>query len=173
MHRAIETKRSRLEPVATGDVDAIAALLRLSDVGRYLCSDAEGARDVVAGWIADSVDPSSVTRYWRMEAGSQRIVGLIGLRPPMTGTLALRAIGWRSIELVVALDPTHWGKGLAAEAIDPIVAEGFSDGVTFAVLGVVSEPDTRAQRLMQRCGFTELGRIDGPMHRAVVYERSA
>ncbi len=172
MTGAIQTERLQLAPVATGDADAIWALLGLPEVRRYLCDDEPVPRATVAAWIDESVDPSSVTRYWRIAAAEDGLIGLVGLRPPSTATLALRAIGWRSRELVIALDPGHWGRGLAAEAVHPVVEHGLSDGVTFAILGAVDAPNLRSHRLMARCGFAELGRVAGPVHPIIVYERS-
>ncbi len=172
MAGVIETRRLRITPVAVEDLDVIAGLLHAPEVRRFLCGDTCVTREAVAGWIADSLAPSSGVRYWRIATLDDAPVGLIGLRPPSTATLALRAIGWRSLELVIALAPGHWARGLATEAVDAIVAEGLSDGVTFAILGAVDAPNERAHRLMARCGFGELGRVDGPAHPLVVYERA-
>lgn len=169
----IQTRRLRLTPVAADDLDAIAGLLHLLEVRCFLCDGELVSKETVAGWIGESVSPSSVVRYWRIRTSDTQTAGLIGLRPPSAATLALRAIGWRSLELVVALNPSHWGRGLAAEAVDAVVAEGLSDGVTFAILGTVDTLNERSHRLMARCGFAELGRIDGPAHPLVVYERSS
>jgi RimJ/RimL family protein N-acetyltransferase len=169
---AIETRRLRLLPVAAGDVDAICVLLRLPEVRRHLGDGEHLSTATVTGWIADSLTPSSVARYWRIGTADSPTAGLIGLRPPATPTLALRAIGWRSLELVVALAPSHRGRGFAAEAVEAVVAEGLADGVTFAIIGAVDAPNESAHGLMARCGFAELGRIDGPSRTLIVYERS-
>lgn len=70
----------------------------------------------------------------------------------------------------MALIPSRWGRGLATEAVGPIVEHGLSDGVTFAILGTVDEPNARSRRLMLRCGFHELGRIAGRKYAMVAYE---
>lgn len=62
MTGAIHTERLQLTPVSTGDVDDVCALLGLPEVRRFLCDDERLPRTVVAGWITDSMDPSSVTR---------------------------------------------------------------------------------------------------------------
>ncbi|MEZ5818832.1 MAG: GNAT family N-acetyltransferase [Hyphomicrobiaceae bacterium] len=173
MTGAIRGGHLQLAPVKTGDLDAICALLWTPEVRCYLCDDVLMPRETVAASIAESLDSSSVTRYWQICTDEDGPVGLVGLRPPSTATLALRAIGWRSIELIIALHPGHWGKGLASEAVARVVEDGLADGVTFAVLGAVDQANARACRLMQRCGFAELGRISEGMRPIIVYERSA
>jgi len=169
---AIRTGHLHLAPVAASDEPALTRLLHLPDVRRYLCDDTLVPRATVAGWIAESTDPSSGTCYWRIATVDEDLIGLVGLRPPSAPTLALRAIGWRSRELVIALDPAHRGIGFATEAVNAVVEHALSDGVTFAVLGTVDAPNIPSHRLMARCGFAELGRTAGPRHPLVVYERS-
>ena len=70
--------------------------------------------------MAESCDASSGTSYWRMATETQPCVGIVGLRPPSMASLALRAIGWRSRELIIALDPRYWGQGLAQETVAAI-----------------------------------------------------
>jgi RimJ/RimL family protein N-acetyltransferase len=122
--------------------------------------------------IRDSLDPGSVTAYWRIATPAGATIGLVGLKAPMAAMLALRAIGWRSLELLVALDPRHWGSGLATEAIAAVAAHSAADGVTFAIVAGVDAPNARSHKLMGRCGFQELGRIPGPAHPIVVYEKA-
>ncbi len=87
--------------------------------------------------------------------------------------MRLRAIGWRSLELIVALDPGAWGQGFAAEAVNAVVGYASRDGVIFAVIAAVDEPNGRAHALMRRCAFQELGRVAGRRHPFIVYERAA
>ena len=169
---AIRTARLNLVPVTLNDEPALTRLLHSPEVRRYLSDATLVPRATVAGWIAESCDPASGTCYWRIETPDDLVAGLVGLKPPSTATLALRAIGWRSRELVIALGPEHWGQGFAAEAVDAAVQHGLSDGVTFAIVSAVDAPDARSHRLMARCGFAELGRIAGPVQPIIVYERS-
>ena len=159
-------------PVAPGDLDALCALLHPPDVRRYLCDDELIAREDVARTIGDSLDPSSSTAFWRIPAPDGATLGLVRVKPPSTALMRLRPIGWRSLELHVAIDPAHWGQGLARAAIEAIAAYAARDGVTFALLAGVDAPNERSHRLMRGCGFAELGRVPGPVHEIVVYERA-
>ena len=70
----------------------------------------------------------------------------------------------------MALVPSHWGQGLASDAVKAVAEHARSQGSTYALLAPVAAPNARAHALMQRCGFEELGRIAGPIHHRVVYE---
>lgn len=172
MPQRLHTSRLTLVPVEAGDEDDLCALLWDADVRRYLCDDALLPREAVRGTIRESLDPASISAFWRIEEAGGDGVGLIGLRTPTEPMRRLRAIGWRSLELVVALAPAHWGRGLAAEAIEAVAIEAKADGVTFALLAGVDVPNARSHRLMRCCGFEELGRMQGTAHTIVVYERA-
>jgi RimJ/RimL family protein N-acetyltransferase len=169
----IGTERLRLLPVTPADEAAVCALFWLPQVCRYLSEDTP-SREAVRDMIADSVDPHSVAAFWRVtHGGSGELLGLVGVWPPSTSALALRNIGWRSLELVIAFHPQAWGKGYAREAVEPVVAQALADGVTFGILGAVAAPNVAAHALMVRCGFEVLGRFEGERHPIVVYERAS
>ena len=170
--RRDDPPRVQITAVTSADADAICALLHHPDVRRYLCDDTLIPREDVVRSIVESLDPSSLTRYWIIVTADGQRAGLVGVRPPSTAAMRLRPIGWRSLELVVALDPAHWGRGYAREAIETVAEHAGRDGVTFALLAAVDMPNTRSHRLMQACDFAELGRVRGAVHELVVYERA-
>lgn len=172
MHETLQASGSTIVPVTHADEDRLCALLWHPEVRRYLCDDLLLPRETVRQSIAESQDPSSGTAYWRMETAAEDFIGLVGLRPPSTASLALRAIGWRSRELIIALDPRLWGRGLAQEAVAAMIDYAGRDGVTFALVASVDEPNMRSHKLMRRCGFEVLGRVAGQAHPLTVYERA-
>jgi RimJ/RimL family protein N-acetyltransferase len=172
MTRSPPMPHVQLDPVNACDEAWVFSLLHHSDVSRYLCDDALIARETVRETIAASMDPSSSSSFWRIMDAMGAPAGLIGLQPPSLAANRLRAIGWRSREVVVALDPKHWGKGIAAAAVNAVAEIAGQDGVTFALIGCVDEPNARSHALMRRCGFEELGRVDGPKFPLVVYEHA-
>ncbi|MGE0767544.1 MAG: GNAT family N-acetyltransferase [Hyphomicrobiaceae bacterium] len=167
----IRTRRLRLSPVAASDEDALCDLFWRPEVVRYL-SEQPPSRCAIRDMIRASLDTSSVASFWRITTDGSELLGLAGVWPPSTSALALRNIGWRSLELVIGLHPDAWGKGYAREAVGPVVSHALSDGVTFAVLGAVAEPNEAAHKLMRNCGFEELGRVAGAAYPIVVYERA-
>lgn len=177
MLSVLRTRRLTLAPVTVADIGTFSGLLWNAEVRRYLCDDQLIPREDVAAAIAESCDPTSITAYWRIERGLPGTgdgppIGFAGLRPPSRDSLKLRAIGWRSLELIIALEPAHWEHGYAQEAVEAIAEGAGRDGVTFALVAAVDLPNERSHRLMQRCGFAELGRAPGPAHELVIYERA-
>lgn len=165
MADAIATPRLKLVPVVVGDAARLGAMAG--------CADPCGSSSAkaIATAIADSLDDGSITAFWRIATEGADCIGLIGLTPPATASLALRAIGWRSLELVVLLDERFRGRGLASEAVAAVAQYAGCDGVTFALVASIAEGDERARRLMARCSFTELGRVPDPACPLVIYER--
>ena len=172
MASVILTPRLRLVPVARGDTDHICALLWHPQVRCHLCDNQLLPRNHVEGWIADSLETGSLTSFWRMEASAGDFIGLIGLKPQSPDTLKLRAIGWRSLDVTVALHPAYWGKGLASQALNAISDYALGEAITFAIVATVDEPNVRSHRLFQRCGFNILGQIPGSLYPLIVYERA-
>ncbi len=169
----IRTRRLHLLPVTAADEESVCALFWHPDVGRYLSEEVPASRLAIREMIEESRDPSAVSAFWSVTLDGQRKIGLVGVWPPTTSALALRNIGWRSLELVVAFHPDAWGRGYAREAVEPIVAHALADGVTFGVLGAVAEPNVAAHALMLSCGFEVLGRFAGERHPIIVYERAS
>lgn len=158
--------------MTAGDAHALGAILRHPDVRAAWSDPLTRSPQAIDDMIAESIGPASSTSLWRIASADTACIGLVGLRPPSTTSLALRAIGWRSRELVLALDPDFQGHGLAREAIEAIAAVAGADGVTFALVACVDEANQRALRLLVRCGFEELGRGSGAARAIVVYERA-
>lgn len=170
MQPTLSTARLMLRPIDADDGDAVTTLMRLPDVRRYLCDDTIIAPERVAGWIAESRDPSSLTELWVLTTAARDFVGIAGVRAPTDSLLQFRAIGWRSLELVVALGPSHWGRGYATEAVAALAGHARNNPVTFALVACVDAPNENSHRLMHRSGFFELGRMPGPIHQMIVYE---
>jgi RimJ/RimL family protein N-acetyltransferase len=168
MHPTLATRRLKLVPAAGDDAVRIGPLLAM------LGADAsETWQRPIRAVVEDHLDPASVTALWRLATAEDAHAGLIGLATPRIALGRLRAIGWRSLEMVVAMAPRHRGQGLASEAVDAMVDQAVSDGVTFAVLAAVAAGNGAGHALVRRCRFEELGRIAGGVEPVVVYERAS
>lgn len=167
MQPALATQRLSLIPVSGEEV----AFVRLA-MGLLGGEASDIWRRTAETILHEHLDPLSMTALWRIAAENDANTGLIGLATPGVAVGSLRAIGWRSLELVVAVTPWNRRVGLAAEAIDAVVEHALSDGVTFAVLSAVAVGNDGGHALMHRCRFEALGRITEISREFVVYERA-
>ena len=92
-------------------------------------------------------------------AGLQPVSAELDVAPAMAG----------GIEPLIALDPAHWGEGLAAEALDALILYARESLGLSRLVAAVDLPNARSQRLMQRCGFTAVGKAPGPAYELVLY----
>jgi [ribosomal protein S5]-alanine N-acetyltransferase len=151
------TERLRLVPCGEDDVPRLHALLTHPDVRRYLMDD----RIVEPPWVFDVVESSRRTfaeaRYglWCLESRSDgAFVGLAGLRV---------TAGAREPQLLYALDPSAWGRGLATEASVAVADYAFDELDSRELLASTDPPNHASIRVMERLGmrFLEAGRAGG------------
>jgi RimJ/RimL family protein N-acetyltransferase len=79
----------------------------------------------------------------------------------------------RAIEIVVALGPTFWGKGYAAEAGGAVLHHAFATLGLSQVVALVDAPNAASHRLMRRLGFRPAGACPGPRHPLEAYALTA
>jgi ribosomal-protein-alanine N-acetyltransferase len=138
-------------------------MLTSEGVRRYLMDD----RIVERSWVVDMVESSRRTftdgKYglWcLLPRGDGEVVGLAGL---------LATKGAREPQLLYALAPAWWGRGLATEAAEAVADYAFEE-LGFTELLASTDPPNRASiRVMERLGmrFLEAGHASG--HPLVFY----
>ncbi len=83
------------------------------------------------------------------EHGTQPIVGLTGFRyfydPPV-------------FELIYALHPAYWQRGLATEMAQAVIAYAFTHGLLSDIKCSTEEPNHASARFMERLGMRPHGR---------------
>jgi [ribosomal protein S5]-alanine N-acetyltransferase len=148
-----ETPRLVLRPVEEADVPELVALLADPEVFRFLLDGAPApvaqVREIVAA-SATSFRTSGVGLYLATERGDGSVAGLAGFRPAEIGGL----------ELVCALRPRYWGRGLAEEACRACLASAFEAGLE-EVLAGADAPNSASLRLIARLGFEPLRETPG------------
>ncbi len=152
MQHVIETARLVLRPVRAAEAADLHALLVHKDVRRYLTDGVAMSLAWVEGIIRDS-ETSFATRglgLWAVrEHGALPLMGLTGFRdfydPPV-------------LELLYALQPSHWHRGFATEMARAAIDYAFTHAGLSAVRASADEPNQASIRVMERLGLRPHGR---------------
>jgi ribosomal-protein-alanine N-acetyltransferase len=142
------TARLRLEPFTDADLEALHALWTDPGVRRFLWDDEVISRDTVRQVIAAAAadfDRDGLCLWTLHEGESADVCGFCGLRP-------LSGRG-PEIELLYALYPRLWGRGLAVEASRAALADGFRRVGLARILAITDAPNTASERVMQKLGM--------------------
>jgi ribosomal-protein-alanine N-acetyltransferase len=176
----LETERLVLRRLTMDDVDALAEIYRDPDVRRYFPEGTlthEETRDEVA-WIIDVYYGRFGFGLWATvlkESGA--LIGRCGLLPWTAvpgpgGELTIQHVAERppgpagsslEVELAYLLARPYWGRGLATEAAQAIVAHAFED-LHLPRLICLFEPENGAsRRVAEKVGmaFERMALIEG------------
>ena len=168
------TPRLLLRAAADPDLDALWSLWNDPDVRRYLFDDVAVTRER-AHEVFDDVrtrEAEGLGLWMIVRRGSAEPIGCVGLRRITSGTgYDPRLIG--SVEPIVALHPTVWRRGYAAEAVEAVLRHGFATLGLPHIVAVTDVPNGASDRLLRRLGFSVTGEFDGPRYRARSYRREA
>lgn len=170
MKPCLSMPHGRLRPAKTDNLDGLVRLLHDEKVRRYLCDGFALPRETVAGMLArsDALDSQGLG-LWVIEHTHNAFAGIAGLEPVSAeaGTAPAMAGG---IEPIIALNPEHWGQGLASEAMDALIVYARRSLRLPRLVAAVDQPNAGSHRLMQRCGFTVMGKAPGTANELVLYK---
>jgi RimJ/RimL family protein N-acetyltransferase len=139
----LRTPRLLLRPCAESDRDALHALWTDPDVRRYLWDDEVIPVERAAAEIRASVasfEAEEIGCWVVCPAGSAEPVGFAGLRRIEEG-----------VEILFALLPRFWGRGLATEAARAVLEYGLPR--LGRILGRTDTPNRRSVRVLERLGM--------------------
>jgi ribosomal-protein-alanine N-acetyltransferase len=143
----LETTRLRLRPCAGADLDALHALFTDPGVRRFLWDDRMIAREEAARVIEASVASFASHGFGQWLAFPREGDALVGFS-------GLRSVeGTPDVELLYALDPAHWGRGLAQEAARAVLQHGFTTVGLLRILARADAPNAASIRVMERLGM--------------------
>ena len=162
MKPSLSMPRGRLRPARADTLDDLVRLLHDEAVRRYLCDDIVLPRAAVAAMLARSEHlESRGLGLWVIGPRHGGFAGIAGLQP-VSAEAAAAPVMAGGVEPLIALDPTHWGHGLAGEALDALIQYARGSLGLSRLVAAVDRPNARSHRLMQRQGFTATGRAPGP-----------
>lgn len=144
----LSTERLLLRPFAVGDVRALHALWADREVRRYLFDGEVPGKERVVEIVESSVEGFASLGYGffslrRREAPAD-IMGFAGFRP--FGEAGV-------VEMLFAVEPSHWGRGYATEASREVLRYGFEQCGIRRVVATTDTPNQRSVRVLQRLGL--------------------
>ena len=157
MNILIETTHLQLRPYQGDDLDDLHRLLTDPDVRRYLLDDTIVERD----WVADEIEQTiscfktrGFGQFAVLHKTDNAFIGFCGYRfffnPP-------------ECQLLYALFPTYWGRGLATEAARAMIRYGFETCGFDKILACTDKENVPSQRVLEKAGmnFDRLAIIHG------------
>lgn len=146
----VETDRLLLRPYEEGDLDAIADLLSIPEVMRYLFEEPL-SREEAAATLHRRIPMRKI------EKEGDRLALVVTLRESGTviGTvnLTLRSEEHRQGEIGYVFHPDHQGRGYATEAMQALLDYGFKTGGFHRIYGRCDARNFPSARLMERLGM--------------------
>ncbi|MBC8242650.1 MAG: GNAT family N-acetyltransferase [Alphaproteobacteria bacterium] len=167
MEIELVTSRLLLRPFVDGDQAAVADLFADEAVRRHLAMASMGPKGpahFAAGFIRGSQDewreggcgalavtPRRATKDTAAR-GEERVIGYCGLR--------LLPDRISAVELLYALEQTHWGRGLAVEAANAVMDWGFANLPVREIVAFTRPEHGASRRVMEKLGLTHRGGTD-------------
>lgn len=152
----LATSRLTLRPATLDDLAPLHAIFTDARVRRWLFDDRvvseAAAREIVEASIA-SFAGRGFGQWVLLEPGNPNLLGCAGL---------FTADGVE-VEILYAVHPAHWGRGLATEAARAVLDHGFRTLSLPRIAARADTPNVESIRLMERLGmrFEEARPIDG------------
>jgi ribosomal-protein-alanine N-acetyltransferase len=163
----LATSRLTLRPATLDDLPALHAIFTDARVRRWLFDDRivseDAAREIVEASIATFAG-RGFGQWVLLEPG----------RPKLLGCAGLFTADGVEIEILYAVHPAHWGRGLATEAARAVLDHGFRTLSLPRIAARADTPNVESIRLMERLGmrFEEERPINGrpTVHYAITRE---
>jgi [ribosomal protein S5]-alanine N-acetyltransferase len=151
---ALETERLALRPLSETDLDAAHLISNHPLVRRYLWDDEPVAKAAVEDAISRSLKTFAEEGFGlfgvRLRAGDDELIGYCGF---------LRVGNTERVELIYALLPQWWGKGLATEAARACPWFAFEEADWARVVAGADPPNTASLRVIEKLGMAPVGEI--------------
>ena len=150
--REIETARLVLRPAGEADVDELHRLWTDPQVRKFLWDDIAIPRERAVAVVRSSLESFAKHGFgqwciYKKESDS------------LAGFCGLRFFGERNeIEILYALRPVLWGRGLAVEAASAVLKFGFTECGLDCIYAGADPPNVTSVRVIERLGMKFAGR---------------
>lgn len=146
------TARATLQPLGLADVDAVHRIWTHPDVRRYLCDDRVVSMQQSRDWLVRSARNFAARGFglWGVQLDDGTLAGVVGCQR------------WPSSdepELMYALRPEWWGRGLATETAQAVLACVFERLGHPMVVAATDPPNAASIRVLDRVGMIFAERV--------------
>ncbi|MEA3031503.1 MAG: [ribosomal protein S5]-alanine N-acetyltransferase [Sphingomonadales bacterium] len=143
----IRTARLLLRRARIENLDAIHAVLANPEAMRFWSTPPHADLEQTRAWLRSMIDaPADVSDDYLVVLDGQ-VIGKAGC--------------WRLPEIGFILHPDFWGRGLAREALEAVVARVFAKFPVEALTADVDPRNAASLGLLKGLGFVETGRAKG------------
>ena len=149
--KTVETQRLLLRPWSTDDADDFFEYAKHPEVGLNGGWPPHESRDISLSVIQFFIKENDIWAIVHKENG--KVIGSLGLHADNKRP----NINVRELGFVVSAD--HWGKGLATEAAKAAIAYAFEEQKLDLISTYHKTFNTRAKRVIEKCGFTYEGTL--------------
>lgn len=142
----LQTSRLRLRPAREDDLAALHAVLSHTEAMRFWSTPPHQDLETTRAWLQDMIAATP-------EASHDFVVEHQGAVIGKAGFYQLPEIGF-------ILHPDYWGRGLAREALEAVIASVFAN---YPIPEIVADVDPRnagSLAVLTRLGFVETGRAE-------------
>ncbi|MEN3751946.1 GNAT family N-acetyltransferase [Mangrovibacter sp. SLW1] len=159
----ITSSRLLLRPVTPGDADDLFRIYgdpltqQFNPAGPY--PSLNYAREMLRSWLEDSNQPGF--GHWAIipQGNPQVVIGFGGLTPRVVCGYHINNLGYR-------FAPSWWGKGLATEFAQAVVAWGFEQGEMDTISAVIRPGHSASQHVLEKTGFHFEREVADPEHQS-------
>jgi RimJ/RimL family protein N-acetyltransferase len=168
------TERLVLRPIAPSDAPSLFRLLNDPAVGRYLCDGEAVPEAMVEAILSRSAADFARDGFGlfglreRAADPGAGLVGLCGFRIPVPGPVSPH--GWEHPELLFALEPRLWNRGLTVEAGGGTLSYAFSTLSRPKITAAANPENAASWRVLERLGFVRAGLFPTPLEDLYTYE---
>ncbi|MEH2588890.1 GNAT family N-acetyltransferase [Bradyrhizobium sp. AZCC 1721] len=172
MQPVLTTGRLVLRPLAAEDGPQIAHVFEGAGVRRYLFDNEPVSPEMLREIVEDNLRRrKSGFGLWLICRG-EGVIGCIGLHRASPQAVEIFPAFEGRIETIIALKEDAWGAGYAKESLEAVLAYTSDVLKQRRIVALVDVPNRASHALFRRCGFREIGAGQGPLYRAIAYERT-
>ncbi len=147
------TKRLKLRPVGTSDLESVHQLLSLQETDRYntagIPENEEKTSEIIHGWVDEYNEQQSFPFLIELKE-EEHMIGLI--------TLRLGKPKYKVGEVSYKIHPDDWGKGYATEALKCVIDFAFVDLGLHRIEAGCAVGNSRSVRVLEKAGMQREGR---------------